>query len=74
MDDDSLRHIAEIEASGTITGIGRIQRGECPVDCRTTIACMLCPYGHMLECHHPYTCEEAECGHWQSEREMEFEW
>ncbi len=22
-----------------------------------------CPMGHMTECHHPYSCDEAGCGH-----------
>jgi len=33
-------------------------------DCRCTpMQAMFCPYGHMLECHRPLTCEEAECSH-----------
>lgn len=24
---------------------------------------ILCPTGHMLECHHPLTCEAAACNH-----------
>jgi len=24
---------------------------------------MFCPYGHMLECHWPKTCNEAQCDH-----------
>lgn len=31
------------------------------------MSCMFCPYGHMLECHYPMTCEEAECDHYQIE-------
>lgn len=26
--------------------------------------CMFCPYGHMLDCHYPFTCDEAECSHY----------
>ena len=50
-------------------GVDRIQRGECPHEGLTPMACMFCVYGHMLECHHPYTCEEAKCSHYQVERE-----
>jgi hypothetical protein len=34
--------------------------------CRRTgnpMAAFLCPTGHMLECHYPYDCGEAACGH-----------
>ena len=31
--------------------------------------CMFCSYGHMLECHYPFTCDEAECSHYQQEME-----
>jgi len=27
------------------------------------LAAMFCTYGHMLECHYPQTCSEAECSH-----------
>lgn len=32
---------------------------------------MFCPYGHMLECHIPMTCREAECGHYKRNVENE---
>jgi len=35
------------------------------------VACMYCPYGHMLECHYPLTCDEAECDHYKAEMEEE---
>jgi len=28
----------------------------------TPMGCMLCEYGHMLACHYPMTCDEADCG------------
>lgn len=28
------------------------------------IACMFCSYGHMMECHHPYTCDSQYCNHY----------
>ena len=31
--------------------------------------CMFCPYGHMLDCHHPFTCDEAECSHYSEDIE-----
>lgn len=36
------------------------------------IRCMFCSYGHMLECHYPLTCEEAECDHYKAELEEEW--
>lgn len=33
--------------------------------------CMFCSYGHMLECHYPFTCDEAECDHYKSEMEAD---
>lgn len=35
------------------------------------IRCMFCGFGHMLECHYPFTCEEAECAHYRAEVEAE---
>lgn len=35
------------------------------------IRCMFCSFGHMLECHYPLTCEEAECDHYRQEMEAE---
>lgn len=70
LDDQSIRNIEELEILyGRPSGIGRIHRGECPIGALNPMGCMLCSYGHMLECHHPYTCEEAECSHYQQSRE-----
>lgn len=58
--------IKEIEAHSRFpTGVGKIERGECELGAHNPMACMFCPSGHMLECHCPRTCEEAQCGHWQ---------
>lgn len=48
---------------------------ECPIVGAKVpvIRCTFCPYGHMLECHYPNTCEEAECSHWETEIENEVE-
>jgi hypothetical protein len=71
MDEASRLNIAELEKLGGPTGIGKIDRGECPIGAVNPMGCMLCPYGHMLECHHPYTCEEAQCSHYRREIETE---
>jgi hypothetical protein len=42
-------------------------------DAASFMRAMFCPYGHMTECHYPMTCAEAECGHWEIERESEEE-
>lgn len=46
-------------------GIVRIEAGECPLHAKSAMACQLCSVGHMLECHHPMTCEEAKCSHFE---------
>ena len=72
MSDESRKNIEEAEANSRFpTGVGRITRGECPVGAFTPMGCMFCEYGHMLECHHPMTCEEAECSHYEQEMEEE---
>jgi len=54
--------VANIEELRFPTGIGRVTRGECPMGAFTPMGCMLCEYGHMLACHYPMTCDEADCG------------
>ena len=72
MDEESRKHIAELEKHSRFpTGIGQIERGECPAGGLNQMACMFCQYGHMLECHFPYTCEEVECSHYLQEMEAE---
>jgi hypothetical protein len=72
MDEESRKRIAELEKESRFpTGIGRIDRGECPAGGVSPMDCMFCRYGHMLECHFPYTCEEVECGHYHQEMEVE---
>ncbi len=39
--------------------------------CPNAMAPMFCPYGHMLECHYPMTCEEAQCEHFKREEESD---
>ena len=72
MDSRSRQNIAEIEKQlGHATGIGLIERGECPRGALTPVACTFCECGHMLDCHYPKTCEEAECSHYRREVESE---
>ncbi len=52
------------------TGVARVERGDCPLGAHSIMGCMFCSVGHMLECHHPHSCEEANCSHNQ---EMEAE-
>jgi len=35
-------------------------------------ACMFCSYGHMLECHHPYTCNSEYCHHYNYHGDEEY--
>ncbi len=35
------------------------------------IACMFCHCGHMMECHYPKTCREAQCSHYRINQEVE---
>ncbi len=56
----------EIPAGRFEPGVKLIQEGRCPTGQTNPIACMGCLCGHMLECHHPKTCEEAQCSHYQT--------
>ncbi len=67
----TLEHDGLMPAPPRPAGIDLVSTGKCPTAGMTPMACMLCPYGHMLECHYPYTCEEAECHHYQQEMEAE---
>jgi hypothetical protein len=56
--------IAEVEKTSRFpTGIGRIDRDECPQLSYSPVACTFCLYGHMLECHYPKSCKQAQCSH-----------
>jgi len=73
MNEETRETLREIEAHSRFpTGIGRIDRGECPLGAVGPIWCTFCSYGHILCCHFPYSCEEAECSHYQQEMEAEF--
>lgn len=72
MSAESRLNLEEMEKNSRFpTGVGRIDRGECPLGGLTPMSCMFCEFGHMLECHHPYTCDEVECSHYQEEQDME---
>ena len=74
MSDESRENLSELEKHSRFpTGVGRVTRGECPIGAFSPMGCMFCSYGHMLECHHPMTCEEAECSHYQAEMAAEAE-
>jgi hypothetical protein len=44
-------------------GVDLIAVGECPKGATSPIACLFCSTGHMLECHYPMTCSQAQCSH-----------
>jgi len=48
-------------------GVVKTMTGHCPLGGTGPTACMFCQYGHMTECHHPLTCEEAHCSHYLDE-------
>ena len=52
-------------------GAWKIENGQCPIDATTPMTCMFCQFGHMMECHYPQTCEEADCSHYQEEEDWE---
>ena len=56
-------------ASKEVDSLGAVKTsyGQCPLGHASPMACMFCLYGHMTDCHHPLTCEEANCSHHQEE-------
>ena len=36
----------------------------CPLNNSILIACFVCNWGHLTECHAPQTCAEAQCSHY----------
>jgi len=46
-------------------GIDKIKEGRCPIHADYPMACTFCQFGHILECHHPMNCQEANCSHYQ---------
>lgn len=41
--------------------------------CFNPMAAMFCMTGHVLECHYPLGCEEAQCSHYARNVEAEYE-
>ena len=40
--------------------------------CPTPMNAMACPFGHMLECHYPKDCREAQCEHFLRSADEDF--
>jgi hypothetical protein len=58
---------------GHTTEAGEMMHANPKCICAHPMAPTFCPYGHMLECHYPHTCEEAGCSHYQRAMEEEEE-
>jgi len=46
------------------TGFELIYEKLCPLKRVHSWACVLCPFGHVTECHYPNDCRTAECAHY----------
>lgn len=44
-------------------GVEKIIEGKCERGMSRPIDCIFCMQGHMMECHYPKTCQEAQCSH-----------
>jgi len=46
-------------------GLVKTKTGTCPMNPNNIhpLACMLCPCGHLLECHWPMDCKTSQCSH-----------
>ena len=70
MSDSTRETLKQLELLSPFpTGVGQIERGQCPLGARTPMSCMVCEFGHMLDCHYPLDCEEAQCSHYLQETE-----
>jgi hypothetical protein len=57
---------------GPSRDLDSVELGPANPECRCNpMQAMMCPYGHMLECHYPKTCREADCQHSRRYREDE---
>jgi hypothetical protein len=52
-----------------VEGSGEILVANPACVCPSPVQVMVCPYGHLLECHYQMTCEQAECGHYKAATE-----
>jgi len=50
---------------GTSRDMGKPEWPANPACRCSPMQAMFCAYGHMLECHYPHTCREAQCDHYQ---------
>ena len=66
---------AKRQATQQVNSMGatKILTGKCPLGGISPMACMFCEFGHMLDCHYPRTCEEAQCSHYQQELAYQME-
>ena len=64
IDLDKLLDILKVDARyGTSRDLGdKLIHANPQCKC-SPMQAMFCPYGHMLECHYPKTCNEAQCDH-----------
>jgi hypothetical protein len=62
---------AQKQATEQIDSMGATKTltGKCPLGARNPMACMLCSYGHMVSCHYPLSCDEANCNHYSEDQE-----
>ena len=54
-------------------GATKTLTGACPVGGTNPMSCISCQYGHMMYCHYPQTCDEADCDHYRQLLEAEGE-
>lgn len=52
-------------------GFDLIKSGKCPQGQRCPMACFLCQYGHITECHYPLNCDDAQCSHFEDNTQMQ---
>lgn len=75
-DEPSAENTAALHAAITVLltspkfppGIDVITEGSCPIGGKSPIACFVCSFGHMTECHHPQDCATAQCSHFDRDR------
>jgi len=47
----------EVDSMGSM----KTATGKCPKGCTSPLDCLTCSTGHMMVCHYPLTCYEANC-------------
>lgn len=61
------RHRATIKTAAAVlpaypAGAELVAAGQCPAGYVNPFACIVCPFGHLVKCHHPKRCDEAGSG------------